>query len=50
MAKKYSIANSTSDYHQILNDDDVDLVLVTTQHHMHAKMAIEALMQVKVYL
>jgi predicted dehydrogenase/threonine dehydrogenase-like Zn-dependent dehydrogenase len=43
MAKKYNIANSTSDYHQILNDDDVDLVLVTTQHHMHAKMAIEAI-------
>ncbi len=43
MAKKYSIANSTSDYNQILNDDDVDLVLITTQHHMHAKMTIEAI-------
>ena len=43
MAKKHSIANSTSDYHQILNDDDVDLVLITTQHHMHAKMTIEAM-------
>jgi len=43
MAKKYSIANSTSDYNQILKDDDVDLVLVTTQHHMHAKMAIETI-------
>tara|TARA_B100002051_G_C16723791_1_gene634067 strand:+ start:21 stop:2141 length:2121 start_codon:yes stop_codon:yes gene_type:complete len=43
MAKKYSIANSTSDYHQILNDDDIDLVFITTQHHMHAKMAIEAI-------
>jgi len=43
MAKKHSIANSTSDYHQILIDDDVDLVLVTTQHHLHAKMVIEAI-------
>ncbi len=43
MAKKYRIANTTSDYHQILNDDDVDLVFITTQHHMHAKMAIEAI-------
>ena len=43
MAKKHSISNSTSDYHQILNDEDVNLVLVTTQHHMHAKMAIEAI-------
>ena len=43
MAKKHSIANSTSDYHQILNDNDVDLVLITTQHHMHAKMTMEAI-------
>jgi len=43
MAKKHGIANSTSDYHQILKDDDVDLVLVTTQHHMHARMAIQAI-------
>ena len=43
MAKKHNIANSTSNYHEILNDEEVDLVLVTTQHHMHAKMAIEAI-------
>tara|TARA_Y100001958_G_C21233281_1_gene559260 strand:+ start:339 stop:2459 length:2121 start_codon:yes stop_codon:yes gene_type:complete len=43
MAKKHFIANSTSDYHEILKDEEVDLVLVTTQHHMHAKMVIEAI-------
>ena len=43
MAKKHNIANSTSDYHEILKDEEVDLVLVTTQHHMHAKMTIEAI-------
>ena len=43
MAKKHNIANSTSDYHEILKDKDVDLVLVTTQHHMHAKMTMEAI-------
>ena len=43
MAKKHNIANSTSDYYQILNDENVDLVMITTQHHMHAKMAIEAI-------
>ena len=43
MAKKYNIVNSTSDYHEILKDEEVDLVLITTQHHMHAKMAIEAI-------
>ena len=43
MAKKYNIANSTSDYHEILKDEEVDLVLVTTQHHLHAKMTMEAI-------
>ena len=43
MAKKHNIANSTSDYHEILKDEEVDLVLVTTQHHMHAKMTMEAI-------
>ena len=43
MAKKYNIANSTTNYKEILKDEEVDLVLVTTQHHMHAKMTIEAI-------
>ena len=43
MAKKYNIANSTSDYQKILKDEEVDLIIVTTQHHMHAKMTIEAI-------
>ena len=43
MAKKHNIANSTSDYYEILKDEEVDLVLVTTQHHMHAKMTMEAI-------
>ncbi|MHA7865495.1 bi-domain-containing oxidoreductase [Flagellimonas marinaquae] len=43
MAKKYGIGNSTTNYHEMLKDEEVDLVLVTTQHHMHAKMALEAI-------
>ena len=43
MAKKYGIVNSTSEYLEILKDEEVDLVLITTQHHMHAKMTIEAI-------
>ena len=43
MAKKHGIANSTSEYLEILKDEEVDLVLVATQHHMHAKMTIEAI-------
>ena len=43
MAKKYGITKSTTDYHEMLKDDAVDLVLVTTQHNMHAKMALDVM-------
>lgn len=43
MAKKYGAAMATSDYHEILNDKDVDLVMITTRHDLHARMVIEAL-------
>ena len=43
MAKRHHIANSTSNYEEILNDDDVDLVFITTKHNMHASMVIETL-------
>jgi predicted dehydrogenase/threonine dehydrogenase-like Zn-dependent dehydrogenase len=43
MAKKHKIAYSTTNYKEILEDEQVDLVLVTTQHHMHANMTIEAI-------
>ena len=42
-AKKNNIANSTTDYFEILNDDEVDAVLITTRHNLHAKQVIEAL-------
>lgn len=43
LAKKYNISNSTTDYKTILQDQEVDLVLVTTRHNAHAKMVTEAL-------
>lgn len=43
MAKKYAISNSTTDYSEILNDNDIDLVLITTRHHMHAPMVLKAI-------
>ncbi len=43
MAKRHSIANSTSDYKEILDDNDVDLVFITTKHNMHASMVLESL-------
>lgn len=43
LAQKFNIANSTTDYKEILKDSEVDLVLITTRHDQHANMVIEAL-------
>lgn len=38
LAKKYGFKHSTTDYQQILADNTVDLVMITTRHHLHAPM------------
>jgi predicted dehydrogenase/threonine dehydrogenase-like Zn-dependent dehydrogenase len=43
VAKKYGIAKSTTDYSEILKDDAVDVVLITTRHNQHATIAAETL-------
>ncbi len=43
LAKKYGFEYSTTDYKEILNDTDVDLVMITTRHDLHSKMVIESL-------
>jgi predicted dehydrogenase len=43
LAKKYSIANSTTDNSTIFIDSDVDLVMVTTRHSSHASLVVQAL-------
>ena len=43
LAQKHGIALSTTDYRQILNDPEVDLVLITTRHNQHARLTLEAL-------
>lgn len=42
-AKQFSANYSTTDYHQVLQDPDVDAVLIATRHHLHAEMALLAL-------
>ena len=44
LAKKFGIAQSTTDYRQILNDPDIDLCIITTRHDSHARLTIEALL------
>ncbi len=43
MAKKFNIAKSTTDYTEMLEDTEVDSVIITTQHHMHADMVVKGL-------
>ncbi len=43
LAKKAGAEKATSDYHEILDDKEVDLVIITTRHNLHAPMVIEAL-------
>lgn len=43
LANKYGFEFSTTDYHQILQDEEVDLVLITTRHNAHAQMVKESL-------
>ncbi|QDK82603.1 zinc-binding dehydrogenase [Spirosoma sp. KCTC 42546] len=43
LAKKYDIAQSTTDYRQILTDSDIDLCVITTRHDSHARLTVEAL-------
>lgn len=43
LAKKYDIAKSTTDYKEIINDPEVDLVMVMTRHNQHASAVIESL-------
>ena len=43
LAKKYGITNSATDYHEMLQDSQVGLVLVMTRHNLHSKMVVECL-------
>lgn len=43
LAKRYNIANATSDQQMIFQDKDVDTVMVITRHNAHAPLVLEAL-------
>jgi predicted dehydrogenase len=42
-ARKFGFTNSTSDYRTILADPKINAVFITTRHHQHAPMIVEAL-------
>jgi predicted dehydrogenase len=43
LAKKYGFKYSTSDYNELLQDKDIDLVAITTRHNMHASLVEKCL-------
>lgn len=43
LAKKYGFSHSTTNYQEILKDNEVDLVLITTRHDKHASMVEDSL-------
>ena len=43
VATQYQAAYCTTDYEEILEDDQVELVMITTRHDLHGQMALQAL-------
>lgn len=43
VAEQYSANYATTNYEDILNDKDVDLVLISTRHDSHAELTLQAL-------
>jgi len=41
-AKKFGAQYAATDYQQVLQDPEIDMVLISTRHNLHARMAIEA--------
>src|SRR4030042_3989934 len=43
LARRYKAHVATTDYNQILNNVNIEMVLVSTRHNLHAKIAVDAL-------
>lgn len=43
LAKRAGFACAATDYREVLTDNDVDLVVITTRHNLHASMVVETL-------
>src|ERR1051325_922693 len=42
-ADRYKIARAYADYHDLLDQPDIDAVTVATPNHLHARIALDAL-------
>lgn len=43
LARKFGVAQSTTDYRQILDDPTIDLCVIATRHNSHARLTVDAL-------
>ena len=43
LAKKFNIVSSSTDYKEILNDPETNIVFITTRHDNHSKLVVESL-------
>lgn len=43
LARKFEVAGVSTDYPSVLSDADIDTVVITTRHNLHAQMAVAAL-------
>ena len=42
-AQRYGATMATTDYHELLNQPEIDLIMIATRHNLHAPMIIDAL-------
>lgn len=42
-AEQYGAARAATSFEEVLNDEAVDLVMICTRHHLHARLALQAL-------
>jgi predicted dehydrogenase/threonine dehydrogenase-like Zn-dependent dehydrogenase len=43
VGRKYGFETCTTDYHEVLKDDEIEAVIILTPHSLHARMVCEAL-------
>ncbi|WKK67365.1 bi-domain-containing oxidoreductase [Lutimonas zeaxanthinifaciens] len=43
LAQKHGIAKSSTDFNEVLKDEKLDVMMITTRHNLHASMVIDAL-------
>ena len=47
LAQKHDIVKSSTSYIEVIEDNEVDVVMITTRHNLHASMVMEALQKNK---